>query len=113
MHEEQPDTKIGEELPDIKEAEKPPSCLWVKLVFGIIKTLIDDKLDMGTLSNKERKKLAELTNKSVKSLRQDTETIENICGVRYDYIRGATNALNITKDDFPEREDLFCEVLNC
>jgi hypothetical protein len=107
------ETDNSGKLPDLKGATKPPSCLWVKLVFGIVKTLIGEKVDTGTLTNNERNKLKELTTKSVISSKKDIKTINNLCDVRYKYIIGATEILNITQDDFPERKDLFCEVLRC
>ena len=92
---------------------KPPSCLWVKLVFGIVKTLIGEKLHTGTLTSIERRKLQELTRKSINLAKEDIKAMNNTCNVRYKYTIGATQILNITKEDFPERKDLFCEVLTC
>ena len=113
IDEDEPVTDKSMKLPDLKGNKKPPSCLWVKLVFGIVKTLIGEKLDTRTLTNNERNKLQELTRKSVNSSKEDIKTKSNMCDVRYKYIMGATQILNITKDDFPERKDLFCEVLRC
>ena len=98
----------------MEKAKKTPACWWVKLVFGIVKTFIKEKQRMKTLNSHERNELMELTSKIVDSSReQERKTSATMCGLRYKYITGAIHVLNLTTNDFPERKDLFCEIITC
>ena len=97
----------------MEKTDKPPVCFWVKLLFGIIKTLIKQRLNDNSLTEKNLEELVELTKKIIDASKQIKEKTTNMCGLRYKYITGATHILKLSREDFPERKDLFCEVMMC
>ena len=97
----------------MEKTMKPPACFWVRLLFGMIKNRIQEKLDQKTITDEEKRDLKELTSKIVDLSKEDGNKAANKCGLRYSYIMGATNILKLSQTDFPERKDLFCEVLTC
>ena len=101
------------ELQGMEKAKKTPVCWWVKLVFGIVKAFIQEKHKAKTLKSFEINELSELTSKILDSANEQQRTNANICGLRYKYVTGAVHILNLTTHDFPERKDLFCEIITC
>ena len=110
---EEGETDNRGELQGMEKASKTPACWWVKLVFGIVKTFIQEKQRANTLKSYEKNELAELTSKIVDSAKEKIRNKANMCGLRYKYITGAIHVLNLTTEDFPERKDLFCEIITC
>ena len=98
---------------DAENVEKQPECFWVKLLFGIIKTIVNERKKQQTLQNTEIEELRELTRKIVKLSKDKIRIDSNMCDLRYKYIMGAAQILRLSSDDFPERKDLFCEILMC
>ena len=49
----------------MEKTDKPPVCFWVKLLFGIIKTLIKQRLNDDSLTEKNIEELVELTKKII------------------------------------------------
>lgn len=97
----------------MEKASKTPACWWVKLVFGIVKTFIQEKQKAQSLKSYEINELVELTNKILDSAKEHQKNRANMCGLRYKYVTGAIHILNLTTQDFPERKDLFCEIITC
>ena len=101
------------ESQNLDEVKKPPECLWVKLLFDILKTIIIERNRKQNLSITEIRDLHELTKKIIKLSKNISKRGTTPCGLRYKYIMGAAQILKLSSNDFPERKDLFCEILMC
>ena len=78
-----------------------------------MRTFVKERNEQKTLTDFEIKELRELTTKIVKLSKNRSKMDTQMCGLRYKYIMGAAQILQLSSDDFPERKDLFCEILMC
>ena len=98
----------------ITKSFKSSECHWTTLLYSDLQDIILNRAMEKSLSTEEIEEMKLLTKEINKILEDDKNNADlDYCTLKYKYIIDSVQILKLSKEDFPGKDNLFCEAVSC